>query len=53
VGVLVEVLTVSVDEPFAPVIVAGLKVAEAPAGNPEMLRATSPVKLASEVTLML
>ena len=43
-GVVLEVITVSVDEP-APVIEAGLKLPEAPEGNPLTLRATLPAKL--------
>jgi hypothetical protein len=52
VGVADEVLTVSVDEPVPPVMVPGLNAAEAPAGKPVMLSATSPVKPATGVRPM-
>jgi hypothetical protein len=42
-GVLPEVVTVSVDVLVVPVMVAGLKLAVAPAGNPVTLKARFPV----------
>jgi hypothetical protein len=43
-GVEVEVVIISVEAP-EPVMETGLKVAEAPAGKPLMLKATLPAKL--------
>ena len=48
VGVVPDVLTVMVDVP-APVMLAGLNVAVAPAGNPELLNGTLPVNPFSAV----
>jgi hypothetical protein len=42
-GVVLEVVTVSVEVPVLPVIVLGLKLAVAPAGKPVTVSATSPV----------
>ena len=42
-GVVPEVVTVRVEVPVLPVMVAGLKLAVAPAGNPVTVKATSPV----------
>ena len=42
-GVVLEVVTVSVELPVPPVIVLGLKLAVAPVGNPATVSATSPV----------
>jgi len=50
VGVVPEVLTVIVDVP-APVMLAGLNEAVAPAGNPELLNGTLPVNPFSAVTV--
>ena len=48
-GVLPEVVIVRVDVPVLPVIVPGLKLAVAPAGNPVTVSATSPVNPLSAV----
>lgn len=49
-GVVPDVVTVRVDVP-APVIVAGLKLAVAPAGNPVTVRATVPLNPFTAVVL--
>ena len=51
VGVAPEVVTVIVDVP-APVMLAGLNEAVAPAGSPELLSGTFPVKPLRAVTVM-
>ena len=43
-GVVLAVVTVSVDVPVLPVMVEGLKLAVAPVGNPVTVNATFPVK---------
>jgi hypothetical protein len=51
-GVVADVLTVMVDDVTRPPIVVGLKVADAPAGNPLTLGVTVPVNPLSLVTVI-
>jgi hypothetical protein len=50
-GVVPEVVTVRVDVPVLPTMVEGLKLAVAPVGRPETVKATSPLNPFSAVLL--